>query len=527
MPFPWERDRQAPAETEQSGPWNNYQPPPQESQQIETPETDRGSAIVNMIGQGLSLRFGDEMAAGLAATVMSPFSEKKWGEIYNDQLQIERANIRAAREQYPVTGAVGEVAGAVGTGYGLAKAGLTMLGRGAQTLPRLAGIGAAEGAIYGGVSGAGGGETADERVAEGLRGAAVGGITGGIFGTIAGVLGRRSPAAETLDELRASSRAAYKASESIGLNINSGAYRNFVGNLEAELGRQGYREGVHTGLRNILREFHKEASTGNSIPLSLMEELRKVARSALSSTDANEVRLAGILMDNVDNFVTNLSSSQTTAGSMGPYMRNMAVDALNDARMYWARLSKGERIEQLIVRAGERAQRSGTSLDVAIRSEFDSLLRGPRTSAGIPRAMRGFTREEVDAARRVVTGGPIENLLRQIAKFDIRSHPYAGAAGSVVGGAIGGPVGAVAVPAAGYLARAGAEATTLRNATLVSELVRRGASTAVTPSAAAAPLLAGLATQADPAQEHYAQRLQQLADLLMQQEEQPPPIPLR
>ena len=109
---------------------------------------------------------------------------------------------------------------------------------------------------------------------------------------------------------------------------------------------------------------------------------------------------------------------------------------------------------------------TGSGYENALRTQF-------RTLAKNANKMRGFSKTEQTAIERVAKGGPLENTLRMLGKFaptGVVSTVMSGGAGA----AIGGPVGAVALPAAGFAARQGATALTARNARAASELMRSG-----------------------------------------------------
>jgi len=145
---------------------------------------DPTSAAFNALSQGLTFGFSDELAAGLAAAVTSPFSDKTFDEIYDRQVEEERGLIKAGQDKYPWLSLGSEIAGGIPTGVGLYKAGTVAL-KNAPRLLRLMGIGAGEGAIYGaGVAGEGGtGEGAK-------RGAGFGAAMGPVGVGIAHVGGR-------------------------------------------------------------------------------------------------------------------------------------------------------------------------------------------------------------------------------------------------------------------------------------------------------------------------------------------------
>ncbi len=141
-------------------------------------ESSKFAATVMGINQGATFGFADEIAAGLTALAVSPFSDKDFGQIYDETLETERANLAAAQEQFPKTTLGTTIAGgAVSGGLG-ARAGMGIL-RNVPRLPRVAAIGGAEGALFGA------GTAEDDK----LKGAAIGGGIGAVAGPVVTGLG--------------------------------------------------------------------------------------------------------------------------------------------------------------------------------------------------------------------------------------------------------------------------------------------------------------------------------------------------
>jgi hypothetical protein len=126
------------------------------------------------VGQGLSFGFVDELAAGLAAAVKSPLSDKTFGEVYDEQLAVERGDLASARKDSPYITGASEIAGGALQGGALLKAGTAIAPNiiaKAPLLARLGGVGAAEGALYGA-----GSSEEGERIGGALKGGAIGAI---------------------------------------------------------------------------------------------------------------------------------------------------------------------------------------------------------------------------------------------------------------------------------------------------------------------------------------------------------------
>lgn len=131
----------------------------------------------------MSFGLADELAAagGAATGIGGDFGD------YDRNLRVQRI-IQSQRDiADPKASMAGRIAGGVTQGVGMAKSGLSLLGR----LPATAGLGArvgagaAEGAAYGGLYGLGSGEGAADRLAGGAGGAVAGGMIGGAIPVVA------------------------------------------------------------------------------------------------------------------------------------------------------------------------------------------------------------------------------------------------------------------------------------------------------------------------------------------------------
>ena len=141
------------------------------------------AAFMNNLGQGLTFGFSDELAAGLAAGVKAPFSKRTFGDIFDEQLATERANLRTAGEEFPITSGAGLITGGVAQGLKAAQ----LAGQSLQQiprLPRLIGIGAGEGALFGA------GTAEDDRLKGAGRGAAIGAVATPVGAGVMNLIGR-------------------------------------------------------------------------------------------------------------------------------------------------------------------------------------------------------------------------------------------------------------------------------------------------------------------------------------------------
>ena len=423
--------------------------------------TGIGSAIEG-IGQGLSMGWIDEIASGLAATVKAPFVNKTWQEIYKDQLDKERANLQAAKTEHPYVTGTGEVAGAIASG--MAMPGI----RSAKTIGGAVAKGATQGAVAGGIYGAG---TANEdKLIEGAKGAGVGAVLGGAIGGVAGALARPKSPVPGLDELRAKADQAYQAAENSGVAIKPQRFSQVVSDIKNKAIQEGLDPTLHPGATAALKRLEDSASQGLPQTFKGAETLRKILKGAASSNSKDERRIAYIITDKYDDFIRNLNPSDVVSGDT-----TVARESIKTARDLWTRMSKGEVVETLMERAANRSsQFSGSGYENALRTEFRSLIQNPKR-------FRVFNKAEQEALKKVARGGPIENALRMIGKA-APTGIVSGSLGAGAGFAVGGPMGAAAVPLAGAAARIGATQMTKNNALIASQLMRGGQNAFLNPN---------------------------------------------
>jgi hypothetical protein len=131
-----------------------------------------------------SFGFGDELGAGLGAA-SEYLASKLTGEkprSYDELLTTMRGQDVSAKESNPGSYLTGQAVGAIGSGAGLARGGLSLTAnmiRGGANLPRIAAASAIDGGIIGGAQGFGSGEGIEDRLSKTGYGAGTGAAIGG------------------------------------------------------------------------------------------------------------------------------------------------------------------------------------------------------------------------------------------------------------------------------------------------------------------------------------------------------------
>lgn len=272
-------------------------------------------------------------------------------------------------------------------------------------------------------------------------------------------LAKVSEAAPTKEALKEAATAAYKRAEEAGAIISQDALTRAQQRIASALENDRLDSTLHPDTTAALKRFVNEKGP---VTLEKLETLRRIAKDAEGAQRPSDAKLAGDLVDSIDEFAEGLTQKDFVSGTPE------AVAANKAARNYWSRARKAEELDYLMERAQNNAGANFTQsgLENALRQQFKSL-------ANNQRRMRLFTAEEQAAIRRVARGTPGENAIRLLGKM-APTGPVSTAISTGLGYLLGGPVGAAAVPIVGTASRIGATRMTMRNAARANALVRRG-----------------------------------------------------
>lgn len=257
-------------------------------------------------------------------------------------------------------------------------------------------------------------------------------------------------------DIKTAASAAYKKAEQAGVVIKDSAVQGLAGKITQDVTDAGIDPTLHPKAMAAVKRITD--STGD-LTLKRMDILRRVANGAAGSMDKDESRIAHIVLDHIDDFVQNLSPNDVLSGNT-----QQASDAITEARSLWAKSAKSGTIDSLMNRAKNRAETvGGSGLENAMRVEFRQLAQNPKR-------LSRFNPDEQEAIINVARGGPIGNAARTLGKLAPTSMiPIL----SELGAYAVDPK-AIAVPLVGAAARLAATAATKRNASLASEMIRRG-----------------------------------------------------
>lgn len=274
----------------------------------------------------------------------------------------------------------------------------------------------------------------------------------------------------TAEAMKDAASAAYERANLAGVIISPERLQKASKDLFKVVDDLGYLPASQPNIKAFLDEFDVQSQQ----PLSLdrVERLRRIASNAAASRDPSESKMGMALKSKLDDFVTGLKDDDlvVSAPNLQSLLRQLsgeipepqtAVQSLKEARSLYSRGAKAQEIDELMERAANSATNySQSGIENAIRIQFRQL-------ANNKTRIRKFTADEQALIKDVVRGGPVENALRYFGKL-APTGVVSGGVSSGAGYAVGGPVGAVAVPAIGTAAR---ELAGARTQAKVDELI--------------------------------------------------------
>ena len=224
--------------------------------------------------------------------------------------------------------------------------------------------------------------------------------------------------------------------------------KNAIG-IQNTLKQEGFDKDLHPSVNAAINRLVKD---GTPKTLQNVETLRKIAKAPGASINADERRLAQIMVDKLDDFIDNAQPNQIVAGK-----NTDANKVLKDARQLWSQAKKGEILQDVFNTAELRADAnfSQSGMENALRRKLVNL-------ADNKKLMRTFTKQEQQDIINVAKGGPIQNALRLAGKL-APTGVVSGGGAVGLGYLAGGPVGAVAAPLIGGASRYGATQLGLKN----------------------------------------------------------------
>lgn len=325
------------------------------------------------------------------------------------------------------------------------------------------------------------------RVAAPALASEAGGAIAGPYGELAGALGGAAGATAAARKFQAMAAArnaptltAEKVLETAGKQFNDARDMNvivkpdFATNAAADMRAsvKSYDPEVIKGVHGAADRLEGLATSGPGMPpvavaMNDAENIRKQLVSLKTSPDASIRSAAKEAIKSLQNSQMGLTAADTLSGDAGAY-RNLVSDAVGN----WA---KGKQAQTVLGKIGNAELNSatagsGANQDNNMRQAMKQLARNANnTNLPIWKKL-GFSDQAGAAIDQAARGTTFGNVMRGIGK-GAPTGVVSAAGGLGIGHMAGGPVGAVALPAVGYLAKKIGDLSTKKAASAITSLV--------------------------------------------------------
>lgn len=225
----------------------------------------------------------------------------------------------------------------------------------------------------------------------------------------------RPPTTEALAERAGKS---FETATNLGVQYDPTAYQKFTSTLESSLKGYDPRFSKFADVKvavDALKDLDKQPLTIESL-----HNARQMLGVLRNDKEKDVRRLAGILTDKLDEFVTNDKNANVAARMSGAGKE--AADALMSGIKDYRMMSKSSEIERLV----ERADLVGGSAE-NIESQFRILARNPAR-------LRKFTPDEQTMIKRIAKGEEGSSLVNMVAKLSPTRSPAVLGAEMLLGG---------------------------------------------------------------------------------------------
>lgn len=257
------------------------------------------------------------------------------------------------------------------------------------------------------------GQTVGELTGSPVAGMVAGMGTGAAFG-----VGTKQPVGPSREELATKSTQLFEKAKQSGVMFNAPKFANKMDGVMNNLRDEGYEFGGAYPKLDIAFKRLTDPTTPKDF--TGLANLRKAIRSAQASIDPEERRMATILKDQFDDYVTTAPSSDILGTNT-----KTGTALWKQARDEYSKLMKSDIFENML----ENAQ-----LDVSKFTQSgseNSLAQQLRQLAKNDKKMRLFTKDEQAAIKSAAKGSTVQNML----KFYGRFAPTGPVGGLFAGGA--------------------------------------------------------------------------------------------
>jgi hypothetical protein len=295
-------------------------------------------------------------------------------------------------------------------------------------------------------------------------------------GTLPRMATRAAVETPTVDALKTAARAGYNDPAIDAVAFRPQAVANLHSAIKSDLERgpnSGFRELNQPATFNAIKELLNPnqsgtIAAGGPIGIADVDAVRKtLGRISQDYSRPSDGAAAARATAHIDNFLTNLKQPDLLSGDA-----DAANTILQKARGNWGAAARATEAQNATGNAEIQAASTGSGRNIgnATRQKFKSALMDDAKRLG------GYSPEEIAQREKVVFGSPVGNTARAVANMT----GGGGGIGATIAGPIfaatsGDPIGlsSLAIPAVGYAAKKIENASVVRNASKLDDMLRQ------------------------------------------------------
>jgi hypothetical protein len=267
----------------------------------------------------------------------------------------------------------------------------------------------------------------------------VSGAVGKFTGDVAGRIATGKQPTTTMADVQQKATRAYTKVSDQGIELSGQNATSLVDKVKSRLDAVDYIPENAAPVANILNKYESILQRGN-ITFDNIEQMRRLANNLKSNPDKNIRRLAGEMVDSIDDHVSTLSPKDVVSGAGGV---DVAVKTIMEARKDFRNLSRATTLQNVLDIAETKALNPTASESELIRQGFITL-------AANKNKMNLFSKDEQNTIRGVAKGSSLDSLLTLMAKFNPQRSQIM--AGGAFAGSIAKPEIAIPIAGAGFAA---------------------------------------------------------------------------
>lgn len=268
------------------------------------------------------------------------------------------------------------------------------------------------------------------------------------------------PLIPTTQQLYDAADGDYAVARAMDVQLHPQSVANFAGTLQRDLEKNWFRDYKAPDVFNVLKEL-QSPPPGSTFNMADVDGVRRLWGDAAGDfTNPTQQRAASHAIKTLDDYMRNIPQTDIVSGDAQAAQR-----ILESARGNYAAAKRADLIESQADKAARQAGVSGSGANAnnALRQKMNQILNNKSMQ-------RGFSSDELDQIRQIAMGTPVGNLARKIGKLAptgvVSSIPFLGAM------AMGEPMSAAAIGAAGHIAKTIGERSTAGGVEKLSESTR-------------------------------------------------------